>query len=283
MSENSPADVLAHVESVVRRSGTSFFWAMRRLPPLKRNAMYALYAFCREVDDIADEAGEYEEKISRLESWRKEIDKTYEGQPEWQVSQALLGPVRCFNLAEDDFQAVIDGMEMDAGKSLRLADMDELNLYCDRVACAVGRLSNAIFGIDLQRGNRIADALGRALQLTNILRDLEEDTERDRLYLPASLLRAHGITSDDPVTVLDDPGMAGVFAELAAIAKSNFAMAADELRLCDHRQMRPAIVMMEVYRKIFLKLLRRGWKRGAPPVRLSKVEKLWIVLRHGVF
>ncbi|MEE8393110.1 MAG: squalene/phytoene synthase family protein, partial [Rhodospirillales bacterium] len=124
---------------------------------------------------------------------------------------------------------------------------------------------------------------GRALQLTNILRDLEEDAGRDRLYLPAGLLRDNGVPGCDPDSVLDHPGMVKVWAELAEIAQRDFDEAAAILAVCDRNQMRPAILMMEVYRRIFAKLMGRGWRRAGAPVTLSKVEKLWVVLRYGVF
>jgi len=276
------ADDLASVESVVRRSGTSFFWAMRTLPAEKRHAMYAIYAFCREVDDIADDPGTQSDKLSRLAEWRDEVERIYNGAPRFPTSRALLGPVRRFGLRREDFLAVIDGMEMDARQCLRIADMEALDRYCDRVACAVGRLSNRVFGVDAANGDRIARALGQALQLTNILRDLHEDAQRNRLYLPEDLLRAHGIMESDPVAVLSHPALGAVCQELAVIVGRRFEEAISALAACDRRQMRPAILMMEVYRRTFRRLLRRGWTPAAEPVRLSKAEKIWIVLRYGL-
>ncbi len=283
--EQSPISdpaALDHVKSVVKRSGTSFFWAMRRLPEEKRGAMYALYAFCREVDDIADEPGEAAGKLARLEEWRGEIGRLYEGRPGLPVSRALAGAVARFGLGREDFLAIIDGMEMDASPSLRIDGMDTLALYCDRVASAVGRLSNRIFGVDDAIGGKIAGSLGSALQLTNILRDLDEDAGLDRLYRPADLLAAHGIAERDPAAVLAHPRLPEVCERIAATASDRFAEARSLLAQCDRRRMRPAIVMMAVYRRIFDKLLRRGWKRLAEPVRLSRAEKLWLALRHGL-
>ncbi len=274
-------DDLAYVEAVVRRSGTSFFWAMRTLPEEKRQAMYAIYAFCREVDDIADDPGEESEKMDRLGKWRAEIERIFDGSPQLPTSRALVGPAAQFGLRKQDFLSVIDGMEMDAGRELRLADMEALFLYCDRVACAVGRLSNQVFGVDRENGDRIALALGQALQLTNILRDLHEDGQRNRLYLPESLLRTHGMTDLNPLRVLAHPGLAGVCQELAELARRRFGEAVTGLATCDRRQMRPAILMMQVYRRTFDRLMRRGWQDITKPVSLSKVEKLWVVLRYG--
>ena len=279
---NAPPDDLAYVESVVRRSGSSFSTAMRRLPADQRNAMFAVYAFCRQVDDIADDPGEEADKLARLAEWRREIESLYAGRPQHPVGRALAAPVVRFGLDKEDFLAVVDGMEMDASRVLRIADMDHLRLYCDRVACAVGRLSVRVFGIDDETGARVARVLGEALQLTNILRDIGEDARRDRLYLPQDLLRAHGITETDAGAVLAHPNLPGACAELAGIAQRRFDEAAAILVKCDRRRMRPAIMMMEAYRRIFLGLSRRGWRDLDRPVSLSRAEKLWVLLRYGV-
>ena len=278
----SSSEVTGHVRSLVRRSGTSFFWAMRTLPAAKRNAMYAVYAFCREVDDIADDPGEEADKRTRLDQWRDEVERIYAGRPRFAISHAVAGAVARFGLRKQDFLSVIDGMEMDAAPRVRIADMDELNLYCDRVACAVGRLSVRVFGVDGAHGDRVAHALGRALQLTNILRDLHEDAQRDRLYLPGELLRAHGVTGSDAAAILTHPALPDVCAEVAEMAERRFDEAVSALAACDRHKVRPAIVMMEVYRKVFRLLVRRGWRRLGEPVKLSRAEKLWIAFRHGM-
>jgi phytoene synthase len=274
---------LDHVESVVRRSGTSFYWAMRILPEEKRRAMFAVYAFCREVDDIADDPGEVPAKLIALGQWRDEIERLYDRAPRLPISRALLAPVQRFGLRKTDFLAVIDGMEMDSADRLRIADMDELILYCDRVACAVGRLSNRVFGVDEPTGDRLARALGQALQLTNILRDLDEDARRDRLYLPEDMLRARGILgTEDACKVLREPAIVEVCERIAEIARNRFAEAAAVLAECDRRDTRPAMIMMQVYRRTLRRLMFRGWRRWAEPVSVSPAEKLWVALRYGM-
>lgn len=272
----------AHVRDVVSASGTSFMSAMKMLPPARREAMFAVYAFCREIDDIADEPAPAADKAARLAGWRAEIDRLYDGAPSQPTARALAGPVAAFGLDKADFMALIDGMEMDAGDSLRAPSMRELEQYCDRVACAVGRLSVRIFGATEPAARDVAFALGQALQLTNILRDLREDGERGRLYLPAELLDRHGIDARDPVAVLAHAGLPAVCAELAELAHSRFAEAEAALALCARRPMRPAIVMMHVYRRILDLLIRRGWRRIDEPVSLSRAGKLWIALRYGL-
>ncbi len=279
--DETSREVLDHVETLVRRSGTSFFWAMRLLPEGKRRAMYAVYAFCREVDDIADEPAHLENKLARLQEWRDEIDRLYDGRASLPVARALAGPIARFELRRDDFLAIIDGMEMDATERVRIPDMATLALYCDRVACAVGRLSVRVFGIDSGNGDRLARSLGEALQLTNILRDLDEDAERDRSYLPSDLLKRHGIMATDPKAVLAEPALPEVCAEIAAVAARRFDEAAAVLAGCDSCKVRPAAMMMEVYRRTFRKLQARGWRPPRRRVSLPKIEKLWIVLRYG--
>lgn len=279
-ADGAPA---ADAEAIVRRSGTSFYWGMRVLPPIKRAAMYAIYAFCREVDDIADEPAPLASKHERLRAWRHEIDRLYQGAPRLAVARALRPAVEAFALRREDLLAVIDGMETDAAPRIRVQTMAELSVYCDRVACAVGRLSVRVFGVPQPDGDALADALGRALQLTNILRDVEDDARRDRLYLPAELLARHGIADrDDVEAVLRQPAFGAVLAELAALADAEFDRARRVMASCDRRAVRPAVIMMEVYHRMLKRLARRGWRRWAEPVALTAWEKLWIALRFGV-
>ncbi|MEX2450535.1 MAG: presqualene diphosphate synthase HpnD [Rhodospirillales bacterium] len=277
------AEAHAHVEAIVKQSKTSFFWAMRRLGEDKRRAMYAVYAFCRDVDDIADDPGLQSNKIVQLDAWREEIERLYAGAPLRFIGQALLAPLHRYGLRKKDFMALIDGMEMDAHDKVRIPDKATLELYCDRVACAVGRLSNRIFGIDEDTGDRVAYALGQALQLTNILRDVYEDAQRNRLYLPESLLHDYRVdVPNDARMLLSHPLLPTVCRVLAQDAARRFGEAEKILATCDRAQMRPAIMMMESYRRIFRKLQNAGWQRLDSPVSLSKAEKLWVLLRHGI-
>lgn len=273
----------AHVETVVRRSGTSFFWAMRWLPETKRRAVYGIYAFCREVDDIADGDNDPAEKKARLGQWRGEIERLYGDRPRIPITRALKRPVADFGLRKEDFRAIIDGMEMDAAERVRIADMDELNRYCDRVACAVGRLCVRVFGLDDDRGQELAFSLGQALQLTNILRDIHEDAGRDRLYIPEDLLRAHEITDPDLPSVLKSPNFPQACETLADVAARRFGQAREAIRKCDGDKVRPAVMMMEIYRRILAKLRRRGWWDLHRPVGVSKLGKFWIAVRYGLF
>jgi presqualene diphosphate synthase len=283
---SSDAQAQAHIEAVVRDAGTSFYWAMRRLPDAKRRAMFSIYAFCREVDDIADGIAASPEKMTALGQWRGEIERLYGDHPRGPVTRALKPVVEEFGLRKEDFRAIIDGMEMDARDSLRIADMDELNLYCDRVACAVGRLAVRVFGLNDKIGFELASSLGQALQLTNILRDITEDAERNRLYIPADLLSAHEIPvndSDDVADILNHPRFSQVCDTLAAVAQRHFDQTKVVILQCDPDKIRPAVMMMEVYRRILDKLAQRGWLKLDLPVAISSPGKLWIALRYGFF
>jgi phytoene synthase len=271
------------VNLIVQQSGTSFYWAMRLLPPEKRDAMFAIYAFCREVDDIADGEDTPEIKRAKLQRWREEIDNLYDGTPAHLVGRALTAPLATFGLEKEDFSAVIDGMETDAIDQLRLQNMDELVLYCDRVACAVGRLSNRVFGLGPQQSRQLAKSLGEALQLTNILRDIYEDAERDHIYLPKDLLARHGIHGTAVNDILEHSGLVEVCAELAERAQQDFSQAQSIIETCDKALIRPAIIMMKIYHRLLKLLDRRGWERLDVPVKVSKVWKLMLVARILIF
>jgi phytoene synthase len=268
----------------VEAAGTSFYWAMRLLPQERRHGMYAVYAFCREVDDIADDdAALPERKVAALSAWHDEIEALYAGkEPRNLVARALRDHVSRYALRRQDFHAVIDGMEMDAASAIRAPDMPTLDLYCARVAAAVGHLSVHVFGDASDAAHQVADALGRALQLTNILRDLDQDAQRGRLYLPRELLERHGIAEREPLAVLRHPALPAVCRDLAGMAQGHFAAAEEAIGRCSRRAMRPAALMSALYRALLEQLLREDWRDPARRVGLSKRKKLWLVLRHGV-
>jgi presqualene diphosphate synthase len=266
----------------VEAAGTSFYWAMRLLPRDRRNGMYAIYAFCREVDDIADGEMPVEHKLAALAGWRKEIEALYGGHPRHLVARALSGPLRRYQLRREDFLAIIAGMEMDARANIRAPDFATLDLYCARVASAVGHLSVHVFGDPSDAAHAVAESLGRALQLTNILRDLAEDAARQRLYLPREFLDRHGIRCTEPAAVLRHPALPSACRDVAAIAQGHFREAARAMEQCSHRAMRPASVMAAIYRVTLSALQRSEWRNPAERVGVSTSLKLWLVLRHGL-
>jgi phytoene synthase len=268
---------LDEVTRIVRGSGTSFYHGMRILPPDRRFAMYAIYAFCRLVDDIADEPGPFAHKVPALDAWRARVRGLYNGAADGPVTRVLLLAVRRYDLRIEDFMAVIDGMQMDAAAEIVAPTLAELDIYCDRVAAAVGRLSVRAFGDASPAADRVAHALGRALQLTNILRDIDEDAQRNRLYLPREYL----LDADIPL----HPGAACAAANLPEVcqrvaqsAGDYFREARQAMRDCDRRAMRPARLMAAHYAAILAQLQKRGWHNRARRVRLSKWQKIWILL-----
>jgi len=273
----------AHVDAVVGRSKTSFLAGMRVLPRPRREAMYAIYAFCREVDDVADEPGLLADKLRDLGLWRQEIEALYAGRPTRPTTRALVGPVARYRLPKVEFLAVIDGMEMDARGPIVAPDRATLALYCRRVAGAVGQLSLRAFGAEGEAAERLAVALGEALQLTNILRDQAEDAADGRLYLPAELLASAGIEGRESHALLTDPRIGAVRAGLAAWAGERFAESRALIARLPRRTIRPARLMLEVYWRLWQRMAARGWEQVEPRVSLPKWQKLWVLLRYGLF
>jgi phytoene synthase len=270
------------VERLVRQSRSSFYWAMRLLPAQKRAAMFAIYAFCRKLDDIADGTAPANEKRRQIAAWRQEVNAVYAAQPTTDIGRALDQVRRSYPILRDDLLAVIDGVETDAQGPVTRPTLGELEAYCDRVAGAVGNLSVAIFGATGPAGQSLARNLGRALQFTNILRDLAEDRAEGRLYLPDEVLAGAGIDGRSPDTVLADPNLPRACDVMARMAHVYFNRATEALDRCERRSVRPAAVMLVSYRRLLRRLERGGWRLDGPKVRLSRGEKLVIGLVHGL-
>lgn len=281
-----PVADIDDVRARVQTAGSSFYWAMRLMPQAKREALFAIYAFCREVDDIADGDLAREGKIAALGRWRQRIDELFAGRASDAVTRVLARAVAAYGLKKEDFLAVVQGMEMDARGPVVAPSLADLDLYCDCVASAVGRLCVHVFG-EPEAGQRVADSLGRALQLTNILRDVEEDAGIGRLYLPAELLAREGLAGRAPVEVASDSRLPRVTAAVGAMAEQAFTEAGTALAACDRAKMRPAVVMMMVYRRHLDRLRANGWRPLPPRTGLArvggKIEKLWIALQYGLF
>jgi phytoene synthase len=271
------------VTDTVKASGSAFYWAMRLLSAERRLAMYAIYAFCRDVDDIVDEPGEDNVKRARLMLWRNQIAALFDGAiPSLPLARALVAPVARYGLPAEDFLAVIDGCEMDMGAGLVRPSLATLDLYCDRVAAAVGRLSVRIFGDSTPHGIAVANHQGRALQLTNILRDVGADAVLGRLYLPDEALAAEGVDGTDIPAVLSHPALPKVCRTVAEKALCHYQAARAAMALCSPKAMRPALVMLEMYHAILVRCEREGWRPRTEPVRVPKVVKIWCAIRYGL-
>jgi presqualene diphosphate synthase len=217
-----------------------------------------------------------------LAEWRADVEALYAGTPPARL-RGLAGPVRTFALRREDFLAVIDGMEMDVLADIRAPDFATLDLYCDRVASAVGRLCVRVFGMEATPGVALAFHLGRALQLTNILRDLDEDAAIGRLYLPREALLEAGITTTDPAAALANARLGEACDTVVARAQAHFREADFIMRACPRGAVRTPRVMREAYQSILERLVARGWSPPRQPVRLSRMRLGWTLLRHALF
>ena len=271
---------LAALEAKV--AGSSFYAAMKLMPAKKRAAMFAIYAFCRAVDDIADDlGGDRIERAAALESWRRDLEALYRGQEPNQAA-FLVEAVNAFGLEQADFIAVIDGMAMDVAGDIVAPDRVTLDLYCDRVASAVGRLSVKVFSMEDKDGVDLSHHLGRALQLTNILRDLDEDAAIGRLYLSKESLAAAGITATDPKAVVADPRINMAAQVTAATARVHYDAADRIMQRARKGNLRAPRLMRAAYGRILQRMQAIGWAPPRARVSLSKLEKLWVVIRYGL-
>jgi phytoene synthase len=263
-----------------RAAGSSFYNAMRILPRRQREAMFQIYAFCRQVDDIADAKEARSLRRAQLDAWRGEIDALYSGNA-GPRTRDLLAHVRHFALRREDFHAIIDGMQMDVDSDIQAPDEETLELYCDRVASAVGRLSVRIFAMEEDDGLLLARHLGRALQLTNILRDLDEDAAMGRLYLPKPLLERAGIVASNPAAVLANPALAHVCSAMVDRARGQFAQAETIMRRNPRRTVRAPHIMADAYRVILDQLVERGWSAPRRRIGIPRARLLWIIMRRA--
>ncbi len=263
-------------------SGSSFYAGMRVLPKPERTAMFAIYGFCRRVDDVADDQqGDPADRARRLQTWRGDIEALYAGGDPGQA-KFLAEAVQRFGLDKADFLAVIDGMQMDVDRDIRWPDFAELDLYCDRVASAVGRLSVRVFGMEGGPGFDLAHHLGRALQLTNILRDIDEDAAIGRVYLPIEALAVAGIAPISPETLVAEPALDVAARWLAGKAEHHFAQAHAILGGRPKGRLIAPCLMDEAYSRLLHRMIAQGWRPPRRRVRVSKLALLWSLLRFSL-
>ena len=280
MSVQGPGISFKATRAAVRAGGSSFYLAMRILGREQRDAIFEVYSYCRAVDDIADGDAPRPLRLSQLDSWRRDIDALYTGETPPDLD-GLKHAITRFGLLRSDFLDVIAGMEMDVRRDIRAPELAELDVYCDRVACAVGRLSVRIFGMTETDGLVLAHHLGRALQLTNILRDLDEDTAIGRLYLPREALASAAIESTDPKSVVTHPRLGQACTYVAQLARADFLQADAIMASSPHRVVRAPRIMAGVYREMFDEMVERGWSEPRRRVHVPKSHLIWIALRHA--
>ncbi|MDS4014388.1 MAG: presqualene diphosphate synthase HpnD [Candidatus Accumulibacter sp.] len=257
------------------QSGSSFYYSFLFLPPDRRRAITALYAFCREVDDVVDECPDGQIAATKLAWWRRELANVYCGNPQHPVTLALQSAQREFDLPEEQLQEIIDGMEMDL-RQTRYLDFKTLALYCYRVAGVVGLLAAGIFGYQDRRTQKYAHDLGIAFQLTNIIRDVGEDARRGRIYLPIEDLQRFSVPAADILNARHSDSFRQLMEFQIERAESYYAQAIASLPESDRRAQRPGLVMAAIYRALLDEIKRDGCLVLQQRTSLTPLRKLWI-------
>ena len=262
-------------------SGSSFYYSFLFLPPRRRRAITALYAYCREVDDVVDEMQDPEVARARLAWWSDEIGRLYAGDPQHPVTRALAPHLSAFDIRRDSLLLVLEGMAMDLQQN-RYLDYAALARYCHNVAGVVGELSAGIFGASQERTYEYARKLGLALQLTNIIRDVGEDARRGRVYLPLDELQRHGVRVADLLEGRYVEGYLPLMRLQAQRARSVYAEALAALPAADRPAQRPGLVMAAIYATLLDEIEREDFRVLHQRVALTPLRKLWIAWRTWV-
>lgn len=263
------------------RSGSSFYYAFLFLPPERRLAITALYAFCREVDDVVDECRESSVARMKLAWWRTQVDALYRGHAEHPVMKALAPHVQTFGIEERQLYAVIEGMEMDLDQ-LRYPDWKSLDKYCWRAAGVVGEMSARIFGDPSPATLEYARQLGTAFQLTNIIRDVGDDARRGRIYIPQEDLDRHGVKPSEILNGIHSDRFAALMRFEAARAREHYRAAMQALPTGERRAQRPGLMMAAIYSTLLDEIERDGWHVLDQHISLTPIRKFWLAWRTWV-
>ncbi|MGB8518158.1 MAG: presqualene diphosphate synthase HpnD [Gallionella sp.] len=262
-------------------SGSSFYYSFMFLPPEKRRAIVALYAFCREVDDVVDECTDEQVARTTLNWWRSQVAEIYGGKPQHPVAIALVPIVKQFNMAQEHLLEIIDGMEMDLDQP-RYADFKSLQLYCYRVASVVGLLSVEIFGYKNRQTLKYAHDLGIAFQLTNIIRDVGEDARRNRIYLPMDEMQQFGVTAADILNARETENFQKLMAFQIARAERFYDQALALLPNEDRKTQRTGLIMAAIYRATLIEVVASGCHVLKERVSLTPLRKLWLAFKTWI-
>ena len=263
------------------QSGSSFYYSFLFLPPERRRAITALYAFCREVDDTVDETTDQSVARIKLAWWRTEVSAMFKGTATHPVTQALQPHVLTYNLQEQHLQAIIDGMEMDLDQS-RYLDYPGLRKYCWHVAGVVGILSASIFGVSNPRTLEYAEKLGLAFQLTNIIRDVGDDARKGRIYLPVSELQQFNVTAADILNFRHSDKFEALMKYQSDRARAAYLDAYALLPAQDKRAQRPGLMMAAIYRTLLDEIERDGFHVLNQRISLTPLRKLWLAWKTYV-
>ncbi|MDX8397654.1 MAG: presqualene diphosphate synthase HpnD [Mariprofundaceae bacterium] len=272
---------MSHIQYCQERtkaSGSSFYYAFRFLSENQRRAMYALYAFCREVDDIADEITDPIEAKQQIEQWGIEISNVFQAQPSHPVGHELYWAKQYFAWDEELFHEMLDGMLTDISAQAFVKESD-LNLYCYRVASVVGLLTIEVFGYKQRQSRSFANHLGKALQLTNILRDIPEDMQRNRIYIPQQQRAQFKVSDDDMAQAHMCPALQNLLEHYGQQAEESYQLALQQLPISDRISLRPAIIMAAIYYAQLRRMKTFHWDVWKNSGRISSIRKLWIAWR----
>lgn len=270
-----------YCQQTAAQSGSSFYYSFLFLPPERRRAITALYAFCRQVDDIVDECTDTGVARTKLAWWRQELAQLYAGEPQHPVTQALQPAIRPFGIKHEYLAEIIDGMEMDLSQN-RYPDFAALELYCHRVAGVVGLLAASIFGYRDERTLDYAHTLGLAFQLTNIIRDVGEDSRQGRIYLPLSELQQFKVSAADILHGRQTENFAQLMAFQIERAEHYYRAAFEQLPQCDRKAQRPGLIMAAIYRALLREIADEGGKVLSQRTALTPVRKLWIAWKTWI-
>jgi phytoene synthase len=270
-----------YCEQKAAASGSSFYYSFRFLTPERRRAITALYAYCREVDDVVDETGDATVAAQQLDWWRGEVAAIYAGAPEHPVGKALVKVVRDFRLPQEQLLEIIDGMQMDLEQA-RYADFKALNLYCYRVASVVGLLTVEIFGYTDRQTLKYAHDLGIAFQLTNIIRDVGEDARRGRIYLPMSELEQFNVPAKDILESRDSENFQRLMAFQIERAQKYYDQALSQLPAADRKSQRPGLIMAAIYRATLHEVQADGCRVLTHRISLTPLRKLWLAVKTWI-
>lgn len=263
------------------QSGSSFYYSFLFLPPQRRRAITALYAYCREVDDIVDECTDTGVARTKLAWWRQELARLYAGDPQHPVTRALAPAIRPFGIKHEYLAEIIDGMEMDLSQN-RYLDFAALEQYCHRVAGVVGLLAASIFGYRDERTLAYAHTLGLAFQLTNIIRDVGEDSRKGRIYLPLSELQQFGVSAADILHARHSDNFVRLMSFQIERAERYYTEAFEQLPQLDRKAQRPGLVMAAIYRTLLREIADDGCKVLSQRTALTPVRKLWIAWKTWI-
>ena len=264
-----------YCEDRAAASGSSFYYSFLFLPTARRRAIVALYAFCREVDDVVDEAGDRDVARRKLDWWREELDACFRAEPSHPVTRALQPALQEYNLPAEYFQEIVDGMAMDLEQQ-RYESFSELALYCHRVAGVVGLLSAEIFGYRQRETLKYAESLGTAFQLTNIIRDVREDARRGRIYLPLDEMHEYRVNPQNVISGIADEGLPALLQNQAHRARDYYRRALAQLPEEDRYAQRSGLIMAAIYQALLAEIESDGCRVMEQRIGLTPLRKLWI-------